>query len=360
MTHSFPPSRRKLLLLLAVAVLIVGAGWFARPPREPLHRGQRLSEIIFAEDFWRGQGITNFRSSQQRLAGLNAAGVRWLAYQVEHGRRPSPQKGERPFTHAPGWLRKWVPERWGGLRAPIGPGDARIRAGDALRLIGAAAAPAIPALVRGLHDEDAQQRELAARTLNGIGLVSWPVERDLLEHADSRVRLALLGEMSVRANRGEAVSAEEMALVAGALIQLCRDPSPDIRRAAVAAIHWCRYYEPDAAFDAAIPDLIRLLSDPDSEVRHSAGIALTWYEKKGAPAIPRLIELLDDPDTNIRTMAAGALGLIDIEGQRSLPRLRAMTQDPDPKCVHAATTALKAFASASKSADAEAKPEASH
>ncbi len=357
------PSGRKLLVLLFLTLAIGGAWWWAAPPHDPIHRGRRLSEVVLGPDFWEGSGSTNRLSSRDYLIGLPPAGVRWLVYQVEYGRYPV-APGPRLFDHAPGWLRRRLPEKWGGLPPPNDVYGS-IRARHALSLLGEAAAPAIPALLRGMHarDRDPRDLELTTRTLHGIGLASWSVVRDLLEHGETPDRLSLLETLPTRANRGgelsEADSDAEVKLMAETLIKLCTDPNVEVRNAAAFAVNLSQYYlslkSPAPRFGQTVPTLVALLSDPEAKIREKAIIGIAWRNAEGAPAIPRLIELLDAPSVEERRTAAFALGKVDLEEQRSAPRLRMMLQDPEKKCVEEAAKALAEFARARPAESAAGK-----
>src|SRR5689334_4644491 len=107
---------RKLLLLAALAVAIVGAWWWRQPPRDPVFNGRRLSEVVFEV---RNDGLgrlPTIQHSQFDLRQFGPSAIPWLAYYVEHGNYPFQHDRPLPFDHAPEWLRRWLPEKWGGLR----------------------------------------------------------------------------------------------------------------------------------------------------------------------------------------------------------------------------------------------------
>lgn len=330
-----PSGRKSLLRFLAIAAAILGgAWWWQRPPPEPVLSDFRLSD-----------GIRN--SATLDADGIRAygpAGITWLTYAVEHGRHPFIKRGSLPFDRAPGWLRSWIPEKWGGLREPPSSlEDERISASNALAKLGPDAAPAIPALARSIQNEDEQFAGSTASTLNAIGPASWPMVQGLLNNGSPQVREYLLATIWVRVDpHAQNVSDAELARVSNALVNGLGDPAPIVRAATAISIAHCRRdWMDDTRWDSAIPPLIHLLHDSDNSVRYWALSTLFNFGTKVASAVPRLIELLEDKDAKIRYMAANVLSAADRAGKFSVARLRQMSRDdPDKDCRTVATLAL--------------------
>ncbi len=306
------PSRRKLLPALALAAIVFGGvRWAVGPPREPVRDGQRLSEVAFGPKGWRASAYRNPAATSEQLRGYGSAGVRWLTWYVVHGDRPFVRRGALPLDHAPGWLRRWMPDRWGGLRTTVAV-DEQLDAVVTLQWLGEEAAPTIPALVSRLESGDEVLRWSAAETLNGMGPVSWPAVHHALEHAGGPGRRVLLATMMQRLSiQKEPAPDREWRLVAEALRRGCADDFPEARSAAARMIGCCHYLRRDSTFfDPAIPEVIRLLSDPDPKVRQTAATAIRYLGEKATPAIPRLTKLGDDPSPEVRRNAAQSLNAL--------------------------------------------------
>jgi hypothetical protein len=81
--------------------------------------------------------------------------------------------------------------------------------------------------------------------------------------------------------------------------------------------------------EAAIPDLVRLLSHEDAKTRARAAWALGRMGVKGKPAVPALAAALQDEDHLVRETAARALGQIGPEATEAIPDLIRMMTLPD-------------------------------
>ncbi len=145
----------------------------------------------------------------------------------------------------------------------------RIAAMQALGSFGCAASPAVPVLVRALHDSDLRIRWFAAESLALMGPASKAAVPALIE-----------------ALRSRDVAAAGVFRGVGTFMFGAMDDGP-IRLIAAEALG---RIGPEAK--AAIPDLIAALSGPDSRVRSEAARALGGIGPEAAPAIPELIRLL--------------------------------------------------------------------
>ncbi len=361
----FPSGRKSLLFLaLAIAILIAGVWWSQRPPPEPMANGQSLSAFLIEfptkkNRFYLGASdataVARLRAISystvdseplppaDQLRAFGPAAVPWLAYMAGHGPHPTASAKPRPFDHAPPWLRRWVPITWGGLRksSPVVQRSAAIAA---LTSLGPDAAAAAPSLARCLDEGPEDLRLVTAEALYLIGPAAWPVEERLLAHGQAATRLALVRVIFTRRNMPfDPSPSPGIDHTASILTKACLDPDSTVRAEAVDTIASCHTRQPDLPnFDAAIPDLIRLLSDPSENVRAPAAKALVSFGVKAAAAAPRLIELLDDPDPYVRYYAILTMPNVDAE-KRSALRLLAMLHDPDNTCRKAAAGVLQLF-----------------
>jgi hypothetical protein len=335
---AFSRARKPFLVLLAAGI-VVGASWWAGAPRDPSARGERLSQYVV--DIPKDAG-TKLPSTEQ-LEAFGPAGITWLTYMLENGRHPFHKHGRLPLDTAPDWLRRWLPESWGGIRV-LAFMDERVRAASLLSQLGPQAASAIPMLLRNLENEDVSQS--AAYTLQAIGPAAWPTVQNSLDHGSPHARAALLMTMYVHLHvQGQEVSEVVASTILDAIIKAMHDPDWGVRfEAANAVMNYLANRKNDARIDSAIPPLIELLSDRISPVVFQAASSLSLFEAKAAPAIPRFIELLDHSDPFVRSTVAGFLPSIDQTEKRSAVRLRAMLRDdPVANCRQAAADALKAL-----------------
>jgi HEAT repeat protein len=162
-------------------------------------------------------------------------------------------------------LRTALPALIRGLADP--DAEARLGAIDALEVLGPSAAPAVPALLRALCDRNRFVRWATARTLGKIG----PVE----EQPDT----------------------------VPALARMLQDQDLSLRLAAATALE---QYGPAAR--AALPDLIRAMRASDGTMRIGAIRAIEAIGTDAAGAIPSLTAALDDADPRVRQSAAEVLG----------------------------------------------------
>jgi len=152
-----------------------------------------------------------------------------------------------------------------------GEGPARAAAASALGRLGAAAAPAISALVDALRDSQDSARAAAAEALGRLG--------------DQRA--------------------------IPALVQSLRDPSADVRGRSAGALG-----EIGGPAAVAIPKLLETLHDPESLVRATAVEALGRIRPLGTPALlARLNELDRDLSDTVRRAAARARSGIEVGTQ---------------------------------------------
>lgn len=145
-------------------------------------------------------------------------------------------------------------------------------AGQALRVIGAKAAPG---LVRFLADEDDDRRKSAHYYLARIGLPAVPAIMAAATSADPRTRREAAGVLAEMAAQG-------------------------------------------------VDGLLDLLGHTDADVRRNAAWGLGKIGSAAAAAVPALISLLDDADAQAASQAAWALGQMGPAAKEALPALEKM------------------------------------
>ena len=168
-------------------------------------------------------------------------------------------------------------------RLAAGADADRVAAAEALARLGAAAVPALPALVACLNGEPDPVRIAATYALGAIGAPAIPALTDALR--DSGAALPHLLSAVGRGNHGG--TWREQALVM------------DDAAHALAAIG-----------PAAIPALIDLLAADDEWARINAAFALGEMDHAACDAVPALVNALADESHFVVRTAADALGTI--------------------------------------------------
>jgi HEAT repeat protein len=177
--------------------------------------------------------------------------------------------------------------------------DARAGAAADLGRQGAAAKPAIPALVAALRD--------GAETSRGER-----VSRSASE------ALAAIGEDAVPA-----------------LTAVLESPEPLVRVGAAAAIH-----DLGPKAKAAVPRLVELLAKDDPANRIPLIAALQGIGPAAKPALPRLMKLLDSDDFHTQYWACRAIGAVGAEAKPAVPILCRLTHEGLPSVRRNAAAAL--------------------
>ena len=92
--------------------------------------------------------------------------------------------------------------------------------------------------------------------------------------------------------------------------------------------------------DAVVPALIEGARDPNASVRFQAVIALERFAGSSAAVVPQLLKALEDTDASIRPYAARALGKCTVQTNLIVPALLKAAHDVDPSLRLQATVAL--------------------
>lgn len=188
----------------------------------------------------------------------------------------------------------------------------RVGAIQALGGFGALAAPAVPALIIALRDDDREIQRSAAGVLAEIGPKAKAAVPELIKLLRLKDQLPPLpgtksfGEMQGRSDRLALVAAKALGEIGpdavGAipdLIAALKDTDPLVRKNVAEALG--RIGTTD---DRVIPALIATTRDSQWDVKYTAAVALAMI---GMPAFPALRAMLGDDDKDLRVDAAIAL-----------------------------------------------------
>lgn len=207
--------------------------------------------------------------------------------------------------------------------------EVRQAAFGALAGLGPHAAAALPRLLALLDHADAARRAQAARTLNAVHDKTRPwLERliRLLDDANSDVRGTAADCLAGWSDR-------RLASAAGpALVKLLRDPEPQVRIQAAAALAALQVH-----LGQATEALRACMRHPDAGIRSHA--ISTLFARAGAAAYADLVHLARfDPDDNVRASATGALWH---GGAQAVPVLVAILRSEKAELTNSAVQCLR-------------------
>ncbi len=220
----------------------------------------------------------------------------------------------------------------------------------------------IPALIEALKDENADVCITIACILHEfVGRACVPALNRALKHSNPAIRVAVadilltfnasdfaaiavaidsLNEPSstVREKAGQALERAGPAGEPGIknLAKAVGDADSNVRKRAVSALS---AIGPKAK--EAVPVLIKALKDQDPDVRWRTAHALSKIGPAARAAIPALIETLQDEDEQVRFFAICALGEMGAEARAAIPALKKLSKDSDSDNQQAAAVAVK-------------------
>lgn len=290
------------ILLLALGAVVVIPRW--REPREPQYQGRSLRKWL---DRWESSDKDG--DSPEAVAikkiGTNALPV-LLTWVPRHN---SALKSW--------WMDAFTKQDWVPYHPAFAPSQSEY-AVTAFEVLGTNGAPAVPGLLRLLHQRDSQVRADAALCLGEIA--------DGAKAAVSELSGAL-GDKDddVRAEAAWAlgnIHGQPEKVVPRLLEAFTHNQEPSVCAAIVTALG---NYGPDAS--EATPRLLKLLNTPagqelpDEQVRSAAVYALGEIGANPAEAVPVLIGELRDPDAEVRSQAAQGLGKFGTAAKEAIPAL---------------------------------------
>lgn len=196
------------------------------------------------------------------------------------------------------------------LSVPAAGAIVRIAADDRTAIEGA-----IPVLIRGLKDENAEVRNEA---ITGLGLVGEP--------ALPAVQRVLSGENVTHWGYACEALAAMGSSGKGAipkLLELLHVTNVGLRQHTLHALGSI-----GASPEKCVPAIARLLADDSPAVRRQAAMSVAQFGPAAAPAVEALIGLLKDKDDTVRIAAAETLGRIGPSAGAAIPALSKALADP--------------------------------
>lgn len=351
----FLKPRRLIWLTVLLLGLGLAASLVSQPEPPVTHQGKEV---------WQWTEQLHSVGLQQRAEAT--AALRQLGSNAV----PVLLKKLRAEASLPGKIREWLasklPTRVGralthDLHRVSFP-NVRSMAAAGLRVLGTNATAAVPALLQNMHGPEAQRIWDAACALGDIGEAAVPGLIPLLEEKDPRVRHATiyaLGQIGPPALPAFA-----------ALLRRLGDPDPGVRAStldtlgrlgpgaeplALKLIEETRGEPRRTAAKVLVavkprkqPALLPLLEmarDPDPESRGAALAAMAALHLTHTNAMSVYVSGLADGDARVRLAAAQALGDLAYKTQSVLPTLTlAQQNDPDESVRTAARAACEKIA----------------
>lgn len=203
---------------------------------------------------------------------------------------------------------------------------------DTIGLIGPAAAPAAPALVRALLDKNEQVRQMSAQALGALGghsAIGVPALIEVMMFDEAT---------SVRDAAEQALSKIGPEAVAG-LTQLLDVDSPNLRMRAARCLG-----RMGSTARAAVPNLLKEVRDEDPTVRVAVVEALWQITSQPARVIPPTIELLQCDDRQVRIRAFRLLDRMGPKAASAVESLEQLRDHKNPAVRLAAEKALERIA----------------
>jgi hypothetical protein len=326
-----PPSRsrRRPLLWLTAALVVLGLGVFFIWDREPAYRGKRLSQWL--ESVASSSELDDTKSSEAAIRQIGVRGLpcllRWIRYEPRTG------KGEGVFRS----LVDKLPPRLRSNRVlyQFMEDKAGRRAAEAeigLAILGPQAAPAVPHLTWLVRRYTSTNTSLAA--MRSLGCIGKAGLAPLIAAAEDRQfpnRVAAVATIGMNFRGTNGLPALPV------LIQCTGDRDARLARAAILALGTM-----SAEPETVIPVLTNRLHEPKPELRRAAVYALGSFKSQAAQLVPALREVLErDPDPGVRSEAVAVAGKFKDQAAEIVPLLNTATKDSDQNVREAANEALR-------------------
>jgi HEAT repeat protein/Tfp pilus assembly protein PilF len=217
----------------------------------------------------------------------------------------------------------------------------RLRAVDALRMLGTGARAALPSLNELVRDK---KDPIRINALVAIMAVERPKPTEVpevirqLKDKDARVRAEAARRLDLFGPLAKP-SAELLAAIP-ALVEALRDPEAGVRKHCVSVLVNLSFWAERMDMDAGVPALVEMLKEADDFMRREAAMVLGKVGPGARDAVPALTQALDDRAEKVRSAAAYALGEIGRESKEAAPFLVKLLKDSSADVRESAGKAL--------------------
>jgi len=321
-------SKRRIVLVALLVVLLGGLAWLLLPPPDPLFHGKPESEWI------KSIAYNGDENQTQQWRDFGPEGVRVLMRGLERADRPMERTYRRFYRRIaprpPGILIRWLPApKTDSTRGT------RMCLVSLLSRLGKDARLATPAMARVLKEEDADVRAVA------MAFFTLPEDENaLLNQMEPKTKRKLLpdfiralegqgGNWGLRNNAALALKyyPEQRETVAPVLVKALQDPSPRVRQCAAESLN---RVAPDLISKAGVvPIVIGVLKDPNDQIAWRAAFLLGELRAEPGLAVPALIESLESTRTLVAATAAQALAKFKDQAETIIPALEKAAQRKD-------------------------------
>lgn len=279
MELSLPMKRRRILLLLALAVVAAGLALFwPRGPREPVYQGIPLSS-------WLGLDPAETTTRHEAVRALGTNALPWLLNEFSS---QVPTNGFRVGFN--NWADRHTRVTF---RFRI---DRVRRAASALQMLGPAVTPALPELAR--YFGDGLRASDAVFAMAGAGELAIPWFQKALDSTTAEAEIAAVACLERLATRTAAAIPP--------LVQALGHSNDVVRRMAAWALD-----APTPRPDLTVPALTAALADSNAEVRRWAAQGLGWRAQHAASALSALRRLMTDTNRLVAQEAGNAVFKIE-------------------------------------------------
>ena len=298
--HAMFTGRRKVLVLLAAALVVGAVVAVNQSSDEPSYGGRPLSAWLLQCQMFSLTGTEQRMQADQAIRHIGTNAIPYLLQYIQYETPVWKTKTQVDINELLRRLgRDW---RWRDRRVARAQGAA-----VAFQVLGTDAEGAIGELTRLMNQTNSRAtRFRAAYTLPCLGAKSIPPLLAVLTNQQAEVR----------------------AVVTSSLQPLGTNARP------------------------LVPTLIQCLQDKDTVVSMGAPQALGGFKIERSTAVPALIDSLQNPRTGVRGMAARSLPEFGVEALPALPALSNLLNDPSPPVRREATNAIARLNAATKNAAA--------
>lgn len=213
-------------------------------------------------------------------------------------------------------------------------GDIHSVAARGLKLLGPVAAPAVPALLKAMHEPGPQVILDSASALGKTGPVAVPGLIAKLTDQDYRVRHAAAYALGEIARDATLQGTNQPALPATlSLVRCLLDGNENVRSAAGYAV--AQMGRP------AGPVILKFMQESHGDLRRAAAQALVPIHPPGRLTLPVLVELAHDSDPTNRVVAIQCMMHLSLSHSNALAVYIAGLEDPNLKVRLASVHALE-------------------